>query len=264
MTSAHTESATRSDTATRPDRVLLRIRRQEGPEAAPRWEEFEVPFRHGMNVIVALQDIQRRPVTRDGRRTTPVAYEASCLEEVCGSCAMLINGRARMACSALVQELRQPVVLAPFSRFPVVRDLVVDRRAIFEAFKRVRAWIPIDGTYDLGPGPRVAQATQETAYPLSRCIACGCCMEVCPQFTAASGFIGAAAINQVRLMNLHPTGAMHARERLRALMGPGGIQQCGDAQNCVKACPKEIPLTSSIADMFRETTRELIRGWTGR
>ncbi len=248
----------------RPERVVLRIRRQERPDARPYWEEFEVPFRSGMNVIVALQDIQRNPVTRDGKRTTPVAYDASCLEEVCGSCAMLINGRARMACSALVQHLAQPIVLAPFSRFPVVRDLSVDRRAIFEAFKRVRAWVPIDGTYDLGPGPRVAQATQEIAYPLSRCIACGCCMEVCPQYTPATGFIGAAAINQVRLMNLHPTGAMHARERLRALMAPGGIQQCGDAQNCVKSCPKEIPLTSSIADMFRETTRELIRGWMRR
>ncbi len=247
-----------------PTSVTLRIRRQERPESKPYWEEFELPFRPGMNVIVALQDIQRSPVTKDGKRTTPVAYQASCLEEVCGSCAMLINGRARMACSALVQDLPQPITLGPFSKFPVVRDLEVDRSALFEAFKRVEAWIPIDGTYDLGPGPRQSPDAQQVAYPLSRCIACACCMEVCPQYTDRTGFVGAAAINQVRLMNLHPTGVMHARERLRVLMGPGGIQTCGDAQNCVKACPKEIPLTTSIADLFRETTKELLRGWMGR
>lgn len=247
-----------------PKTVRLKVRRQAAPGEPVRWEEFDLSFRPGMNVVVALQDVQRKPVTQDGARTTPIAFQASCLEEVCGSCTMLINGRARLACSALLQDLPQPVTLAPLSKFPLVRDLVVDRNAIFEAFKRVKAWIPIDGTYDLGPGPRVSQAMQEKAYPLSRCIACAACMEVCPQYTDRTGFIGAAAINQARLMGLHPTGAMHARERRRALMGPGGVQVCGNARNCVKACPKEIPLTTSIADMFRETTKELLRAWTGR
>jgi succinate dehydrogenase / fumarate reductase iron-sulfur subunit len=247
-----------------PSKVHLRIRRQASPTEPARWEEFELPFRQGMNVIVCLQDVARHPVTRDGARTTPVAHQASCLEEVCGSCTMLINGRARLACSALVQQLPQPITVAPLTKFPLIRDLVVDRSAIFEAFKRVRAWVPVDGTYDIGPGPRVAPETQEKAYPLSRCIACCACMEVCPQYNDQTRFIGAAAINQARLHGLHPTGAMHRRERLRGLMGPGGIQACGNARNCVKACPKEIPLTESIADMFRETTRELVRGWLGR
>jgi succinate dehydrogenase / fumarate reductase iron-sulfur subunit len=250
--------------ASRPKSVRIRIKRQASPTDPVRWEEFELPFRQGMNVIVALQDIQKKPVAHDGSKTTPVSFQASCLEEVCGSCTMLINGKARLACSALVQDLPQPITLEPLSKFPVIRDLAVDRSAIFEAFKRVRAWVPIDGTYDLGPGPRVAPETQEVAYPLSRCIACAACMEVCPQYNERTEFVGAAAINQARLMNLHPTGAMHRRDRLRALMGPGGIQTCGDAQNCVRACPKEIPLTESIADMFRQTTKELVRGWLGR
>ncbi len=67
---------------------------------------------------------------------------------------MLINGRARMACSALVDKLEQPIRLEPFSKFPVVRDLAVDRSVLFENLKAVKAWIPVDGSYDLGSGPQ--------------------------------------------------------------------------------------------------------------
>ena len=85
--------------------VILRIRRQENPKADPRWEEFELTWKPGMNVISAMMEIAANPVTRDGKPTTPITYDSNCLEEVCGSCAMLINGRARMACSALIDNL---------------------------------------------------------------------------------------------------------------------------------------------------------------
>ena len=78
-----------------------------------------------MNVISALMDIAAKPVTRHGKATTPVTYDSNCLEEVCGSCAMIINGKARMACSALIDNLKQPITLEPFSKFPIVRDLAV-------------------------------------------------------------------------------------------------------------------------------------------
>jgi len=163
--------------------VILRIKRQDTPTAKARWEEFELPWKQGMNITSSLMDIAANPVTRDGKKTTPITYDSNCLEEVCGSCAMLINGRARMACSALVDQLEQPIKLEPFSKFPVVRDLAVDRSVLFENLKRVKAWVPVDGTYDLGSGPRMSMDDQEAAYPLSRCISCCCCMEACPQFT---------------------------------------------------------------------------------
>ena len=242
--------------------VKLRIKRQAAPEAPVRWEDFEVPYRAGMNVIVALLDIAERPVTAQGAATSGVAYDANCLEEVCGSCAMVINGRPRPACSTLIDrvlpDLEQPLVLEPLSKFPVVRDLAVDRQRLFNDLKRVKAWIPIDGTYDLGAGPREAQSAQETAYPLSRCISCGNCLEVCPQYNTDTGFVGAAVISQVRLFNLHPTGSLNAAERLQALTGPGGIQQCGFAQNCVKVCPKDIPLTDSIAAVGRQVLGHVV------
>ena len=229
--------------------VIIKIKRQAAPTSKSHWEEFELAWHPGMNVISCLMEIARNPVTRDGKVTTPVTYDSNCLEEVCGSCAMQINGKAKMACSALIDNLEQPVRLEPFSKFPVIRDLAVDRSVLFENLKAVKAWVPIDGTYDLGSGPRLTMEEQEESYPLSRCISCCCCMEACPQFNEETGFVGAATIAQVRLFNTHPTGKALKVDRLKALMGDGGIQECGYAQNCVEVCPKDIPLTKSIADV---------------
>jgi succinate dehydrogenase iron-sulfur subunit len=242
-------------------KVIVRVKRQAGPKDAARWEEFALDWRPSMNVIICLRDIAERPVTRDGKTTTPITYDSNCLEEICGSCAMLINGKARMACSALVDSLEQPIRIEPMKKFPVVRDLAVDRSVMFENLKRVKAWIPIDGTYDLGEGPRMAPDLQSKGYPLSRCISCGSCLEVCPQVNENNQFIGAAIISQVRLFNLHPTGAMHARERLEAVMGAGGVADCANAQNCVQICPKDIPLTESIAEVNRQAIKQAIFGW---
>jgi succinate dehydrogenase / fumarate reductase, iron-sulfur subunit len=238
--------------------VIIKIKRQANPNEKARWEEFELAWHPGMNVISSLMEIAANPVTRDGKATSPITYDSNCLEEICGSCAMLINGRARMACSALIDNLEQPIKLEPFSKFPVVRDLAVDRSVLFENLKAVKAWIPTDGSYDLGPGPRVTQEDQEAAYPLSNCISCCCCMEACPQFNESTGFVGAATIAQVRLFNTHPTGKALERERLSALMGDGGIQECGYAQNCVEVCPKEIPLTKAIAEVGGQVMKQAI------
>lgn len=239
-----------------PKTIALKIKRQAALNAEPRWEEFELAWKPGMNVISSMMEIALNPITRSGQATTPITYDSNCLEEVCGSCAMLINGKARMACSALVDKLEQPITLEPLKKFPVIRDLAVDRSVQFENLKRVRAWIPIDGTYDLGSGPRMSQKEQEQAYPYSRCISCCCCMEVCPQFNETTGFVGAASIGQVRLFNTHPTGKMQKEERLHALMGDGGIHECAYAQNCVEICPKDIPLTTAIAEVGRSVMKQ--------
>ena len=233
-------------------KVIIEIKRQASPDEPVRWEKFEIEAGHGMNITSALMAIAENPVTVDGKQSTPVTYDSSCLEEICGSCAMRINGRARMACSALIENLDQPIKLEPLSKFPLVRDLQVDRSVLFENLKAVQAWVPIDGTYDLGAGPSQLPQTQEVNYPLSNCISCTCCMEVCPQFNVATGFVGAATIAQTKLFNNHPTGKVLKAERLRALAGDGGVQECGFAQNCVKACPKSLPLTEAISDVTRD------------
>ncbi|WP_096189631.1 succinate dehydrogenase iron-sulfur subunit [Evansella halocellulosilytica] len=244
--------------------IRLIIKRQKDMESDSYTEEFKIPYRENMNVISALMEIRRNPVNAKGEKTTAVSWEASCLEEVCGACSMVINGKPRQSCTALVDQLEQPIRLEPMGTFPVVRDLVVDRSRMFDSLKRVKAWVPIDGTYDLGPGPRMPEAKRQWAYELSKCMTCGVCLEACPNVNSKSEFIGPAALSQVRLFNQHPTGAMHKAERLETLMdGEGGLSNCGNSQNCVQACPKGIPLTTSIAALNRDTTLQSFKNFFG-
>lgn len=247
----------------RPKSIQLIITRQDGPDTPPYKQTFEVPYRPNMNVISALMAIRRNPVTVQGEKTSPPQWEMNCLEEVCGACSMVINGRPRQACTALIDKLEKPVRLEPMSTFPIVRDLMVDRSRMFDALKQVKAWIPIDGTYDLGAGPRMAENKREWAYELSKCMTCGVCLEACPNVNSKSDFMGPAPLSQVRLFNAHPTGAMNKAERLRAIMGPGGIAGCGNSQNCVQVCPKGIPLTTSIAVLNRATAGQSFRDFFG-
>jgi succinate dehydrogenase / fumarate reductase iron-sulfur subunit len=129
---------------------------------------------------------------------------------------------------------------------------MVDRQRMFDALKTVKGWVNVDGTMLIGRGPRMAQKDQEEVYPVSRCMTCGCCMESCPNYHPDSPFIGPAPIAQVHLFNTHSIGKMQKDERLEALTGPGGIAACGNAQNCVQACPKQVPLTTSIAKLNRQ------------
>lgn len=272
-----------------PDAFEVRILRQDAPNQPSYWERHRVPYETDMNVISVLQKVAARATTADGKPVPPVAWDCNCLEEVCGACTMLINGRVRQACSALVDRLLEDrpgeIELQPMSKFPVVRDLVVDRSRLFRALTRINGWIPVDGYYDMGPGPRVSPEAQEIAYPFSECMSCGCCLEACPQYLKIEverldgeteeafekrkreaydrGFIGAHAIGQAMLFGTHPTGKNNANERLDALMDEGGLALCGNAQNCVAVCPKHIPLTDAIGRAGRATTTRTLKKWFG-
>ncbi len=247
----------------KPDRsILVRVKRCDGPGKPSRWEEFKVTVTTGSNVISVLQSIAANPVTTSNQRTTPIVYDSGCLEEVCGSCTMVINGMVRQSCSCLIDDYAPSegdvITLEPMSKFPVVRDLWVDRERMFHNLKRIKAWVPIDGTYHLGAGPKETPESQEQHYTLSTCMTCGCCLEACPQFNIEenkadwdTAFVGPQAIGQVQLFNQHETGKQLKNDRLEVLMGPGGVSDCGNAQNCVKVCPKHIPLTEAIAAMGR-------------
>lgn len=274
----------------RPESINVRVRRQDGPELEPYWELHRIKYEPELNVISVLQRIAAQATNADGRKVAPVAWDCGCLEEVCGSCTMQINGRVRQSCSALVDQLLtendEQIVLEPMSKFPVVRDLIVDRQRLFRGLQRVKAWVPVDSYYDMGPGDRQLRAAQEMNYPLSQCMSCGCCLEACPQYTRIEltqgekepdeafeqrkneafdqAFVGPHAISQAMLFNNHPTGKALAGKRMDALTQPGGIQACGNAQNCVAVCPKEIPLTTSIARASRAATVHAIKKWLER
>ncbi|PYS71088.1 MAG: succinate dehydrogenase iron-sulfur subunit, partial [Acidobacteria bacterium] len=113
-------SATHSNrkSTTPPKTVEVHIRRRANPDSAQYWEEFEIPYRPNLNVITVLMEIQKNPVTKAGTKTTPPVWSMNCLEQVCGICTMVINGRARQSCSALIDNLEQPIKLEPMSKFP--------------------------------------------------------------------------------------------------------------------------------------------------
>jgi succinate dehydrogenase / fumarate reductase, iron-sulfur subunit len=250
-------------------KIRLKIKRQASKEAEAAWETFEIPYKDKLNVISALMEIQKTPQTVDGNTVTPPAWEAACLEEVCGSCTMNINGMIRQACTALIEEVGVPfgdtleVTLEPMKKFPVVRDLIVDRSKMFENLKKVKAWVPIDGSYDLGMAQPQDDHVRQLRYALSRCMSCGCCVEACPQVNEKSPFVGPAAIGQALLFNLHPVGSTLQTERMDFLTTEEGISGCGNAQNCVKVCPKGVPLTRAIAQLNRDTTVYKIKKWLG-
>ena len=271
--------------ARRPSKINVRVLRQDGPGTPPYWELHQVQYEPDMNVISVLQKIAAQATTIDGKKVAPVAWDCGCLEEVCGSCTMVINGRVRQSCSALVDRLMEDnpeeIQLQPMTKFPVVRDLVIDRSRLVHSLKRVQAWVPVDSYFDMGAGPRIPREDQEQNYPLSQCMSCGCCLEACPQFNKVevvrhpgesdeafdarkkeayeSEFIGPHAISQAMLFNSHPVGKNLQKERLDTLTSTGGIQACGNAQNCVAVCPKEIPLTTSIARAGRAATLHAIK-----
>jgi len=239
-----------------------------GVDGEQYWEAFEQELTPRLNVIAALMRIQKNPINIYGHPTTPVVWESGCLEEVCGSCSMLINGVPRQACSAILENLMEesgtPIItLAPLSKFPLIRDLCVDRSCMFSHLKRIKAWVPVDGYYPAGPGPDVTPEKQEIMYQHSTCMTCGCCLEACPQFNSHSPFIGPAAIGQARLFSIHPTARSLHTERSRILQQEDGIASCGNAQNCVRVCPKKIPLTDAIAAAGRDTTVQAIKDLFG-
>ncbi|MFI5384954.1 MAG: succinate dehydrogenase iron-sulfur subunit [Fimbriimonadales bacterium] len=255
--------------ADHPSKIRLSILRQAGINQKEHWETFEIPFREKLNVIGALIEIQKNPVTAEGRTVPPPAWEAACLEEVCGSCTMNINGGIRQACTALIEDVGErkgdqyEVTLEPMKKFPLVRDLIVDRSIMFDNLKKVQAWVPIDGSFDLGMARPQDDHIRQFRYSLSRCMSCGCCLEACPQVNDKSSFVGPAAIGQALLFNLHPVGKTLEHDRLDYLTGESGITGCGNAQNCVKVCPKTIPLTRAIAELNRDTTKYRLKKWIG-
>ena len=249
--------------------IRLKIKRQEDAKAPIRWDTFEIPYKQNLNVISALIEIQKNPVTVEGKTVRPPTWEAACLEEVCGSCTMNVNGRIRQACTALVEDVGEEdgevleIMLEPMQKFPLVRDLMVDRSKMFDNLKKVHGWVPIDGSYDLGMGAPQDDHVRQLRYALSRCMTCGCCLEACPQVNDHSPFVGPAAVGQALLFNLHPVGKSLESDRLEFMSGEEGITGCGNAQNCVKVCPKSVPLTRAIAQINRDTTVYRIKKWMG-
>lgn len=128
----------------------------------------------------------------------------------------------------------------------------------------IRVKACIEWSFDLHErAPRISPQAWAANYLYSRCINCGVCLAACPQFGPDSDFVGPNALAQVHLANAHPTVGYARAERLHAIMAEGGLTECGNAQNCIEVCPKQIPLTTAIGELGRAVTVQAIKDLFG-
>jgi succinate dehydrogenase / fumarate reductase iron-sulfur subunit len=231
--------------------ITLRVQRQASPTSAPRWEGFSLPWRPDLSVAACLADLRDRARAADpdaAAVSTPPVEWTECQGRCTGACAMRINGAARPACTARVDELGADVItLEPLAKFVTIRDLVVDREPMILNIERLRLGAA-------NASATAAASSTDPALSIARCTQCGLCLEACPQVNERSDYLGPAPIVHTLFFNSHPSGRAGARERLAAIMGRGGIADCGNAQNCVEICPERIPLTEALGTLARQTS----------
>ena len=206
--------------------IILNMLRRESADNPSFWEQFSIDTGSSGTVMTALMELNGR-LSAEGKR--PVRYECSCLQKKCGACAMVINGKPCLACDAKFSDLQKHGVVhvEPLRKFPVISDLIVDRQILFENLKMLRVWL-ISECVAKGKGA-------ELAYEASRCLQCGCCLEVCPNFCPGDVFFGMAAfVPTARLLSELPVGE---RKALYASYRKHVYEGCGKSLACQEICP---------------------------
>lgn len=213
-------------------KIIFEILRRESRDAAPYRQR--IPFETedaAATVASALTAMNADPALCDetGAPVSPIHWECSCLQKKCGACAMVIGGRPRLACDTRLSEFAKSgiVTLEPLRKFPVIADLICDRSVLFENLKTMQLWLDADAPAD--------DDTAETAYEASRCLQCGCCLEICPNFYAEGSFFGMSAMAPAaRLLTELPADQQSAvRKAYRDHVYAG----CGKSLACRDICP---------------------------
>ena len=223
--------------------MRVRILRQQSPVATPVWETFEYDGPSDNSVAGVLDYINYHDdiVDVDGHRTTRVGWECSCLQGVCGACAMVINGAPALACETMVKDLKGGgIEIRPLRKFPVIHDLIVDRSSIHENLKQANVYI---GEYRPDAGGNHA-----LQYAAAKCLKCGLCLEVCPNYAGGKNFFGAAFANDCYLVaSRNPSKA----RQIAGIYGEHFGRDCSKSLSCMEVCPMKIHTIASIAKMNR-------------
>ncbi len=199
------------------------VKRQDAPEAESYTQTYT--YQGDGNLSVA-----------DFLRTTDVTWECSCLEKKCGACAMVINGKPCLACGVFMREAgkKGTITIAPLSKFPLIKDLQVDRSSMFEMLKTTRVWVEQKDT-------DTSKQDAASLFKAGQCLLCGCCLEICPNFLAGLPFGGAAFMaNAYKAIGQSPKG--EHRTALKKEYLDHFYKGCSQSLSCASICPAGVPL----------------------
>ncbi|MBR1423644.1 MAG: 4Fe-4S dicluster domain-containing protein [Ruminococcus sp.] len=185
-------------------------------------------------VAAALTEINSSDQYKDteGKSVDKIKWECSCLQKKCGACAMVIGGKPCLACDSVLSDFGERVRIEPLRKFPVIEDLIVDRSAIFDRLRDMQIWFEQQAQND--------ETSTDTAYEASRCLQCGCCLEVCPNFCVDENFVGmSAAVPASRL--IAQTDKAQAKQ-LYELYKKRVYEGCAKSLACRNICPAGIDI----------------------
>ncbi|NOY53626.1 MAG: succinate dehydrogenase iron-sulfur subunit [Deltaproteobacteria bacterium] len=221
-------------------------------DSAPRYQEYRLDVQPGWRILDCINEIKWK---LDGTLT----FRRSCAHGVCGSDAMMINGKNRLACRTLVQDLKKRGVIRidPLKGFPVIRDLIVDMDGFFERNEAVQPWFVND---DPPPEKERLQSPGERARidESTKCILCGSCTSACPTSWFDPDYLGPAALLKAHRF-IFDSRDRAGEERIRILNDRTGPYKCHTIFNCVETCPKEINVTGGIAELKKEILRSFLK-----
>jgi len=225
--------------------VRIRIERF-NPEVdhEPHWEEYWVEAEPSDRVLDLLHEVKWH---QDGTLT----FRRSCAHGVCGSDAMRINGRNRLACQVLVKDVAPLVTVEPMRGQRVLKDLLVDAEPFWESYRSVMPWLVADSVPEDGKERRQSPDQRDRFEDTSKCILCGACTTACPAYWSNPKFVGPAAIVNAHRF-IFDSRDEAREERLEIMAGADGVWRCRTVFNCVEACPRGIQITRAIKEVTAE------------
>jgi len=225
--------------------VTLNIQRF-NPEAddAPHWEEYRLKADPTDRVLDLLHEVKWY---QDGTLT----FRRSCAHGVCGSDAMLINGRNRLACEYLVKDAGDTINVEPIRGMPVIKDLLVDMEPFWDQFRAVMPYLVNEEQPGDGRERRQSPQERERFDDTTKCILCAACTTACPVFWTNPDFIGPAAIVNAHRF-IFDSRDTASDERLELMNDANGVWRCRTVFNCVEACPRGINVTRAILEVTQE------------
>ena len=224
-------------------RVLYRIKRFDPQtDQKPYFKDYEVELEPTDRVLDGLNEIKWY---QDGTLT----YRRSCAHGVCGSDAMRINGRNRLACTLLVRDAGNKLTIEPLLGLPIIKDLVVDMEPFFKKYRDIKPYLIND---DPPPTRERRQSPEQRAVfdDTTKCILCAACTTSCPPFWANREFVGPASIVNAHRF-IFDSRDQGAAERLDVLNQREGVWRCRTVFNCTDACPRHIKITQAIEEVKR-------------